>query len=82
MKPHSQVWRRIFGADLKLTFRVWLPVFLLLVWLGVLLRVEDFGLWVLAMALAAWAVCSHAVLVLRKWQEWRKVRREKEKATG
>ena len=52
------------------------PVFALLMWYGISQHFEDMGLYAAAMALAALAVSSRAILVVRKWQEWR---RSKEK---
>ena len=50
---------------------LWLPVFAVAMWYGISHGFEGLGLYAVAMALAAWGVCGRAVLVVRKWQEWR-----------
>lgn len=60
----------------RATLILWVPVFALLMWYGVSHHFEDMGLYATAMALAALGVSGRAVLVVRKWQEWR---RSKEK---
>jgi hypothetical protein len=52
-------------ADWKIVLILWLPLFAALLWYAI------------ALALAAWGVCSWDVFTVRKWQQWRaSVRRE------
>ena len=68
MKPNLF---KFFLPD-KPTLILWVPVFALLMGYGIAQHFEDMGLYAAAMALAAMGVSSRAVLVVRKWQEWRR----------
>ena len=64
-------------ADWKIVLILWLPLFAGLMWYAIAQRFDDLWLCSIALALAAWGVCSWGVFTVRKWQEWRaSVRRE------
>ena len=69
MKPR---FLKSFASDWNPTLTLWLPLFAGLMWYGITRHFEDLGLYAVAMALAALGVSSNTVVVVRKWQEWRR----------
>ncbi len=63
-------WLKFFVPD-KATLVLWVPLFAAAMWYGVSQHFEDMGLYTVAMGLATLGVASRALLVRRKWQEWR-----------
>jgi hypothetical protein len=64
-------------ADWKIILILWLPLFAALLWYAIAQHFDDLWLAAIALALAAWGVCSWGVFTVRKWQQWRaSVRRE------
>jgi membrane protein DedA with SNARE-associated domain len=68
MKPNVL---RFFLPD-KPTLILWVPLFGVLMWYGISHHLEDMGLYTAAVALAALGLSGRAVLVVRKWREWRR----------
>ena len=74
MKPQHGFWR-LFTADWKVVVILALPIFAAAMWYGISHQFEDMGLYAFAMALASWGVSGRAVFSVRKWQEWRRMKR-------
>jgi hypothetical protein len=70
MKPQHPIFR-VFTSDWKIVAILALPIFGAAMWYGVAHDYKDMGLYALAIALGSWGISSHAVLAVRKWQEWR-----------
>lgn len=68
MKPNLL---KFFLPD-RATLILWVPVFAVLMWYGISHHFEEMGLYTAAMALAALGVSGRAILVVRKWREWRR----------
>jgi hypothetical protein len=58
-------------ADWKIVLILWLVLFSALLWYAIVQRFDDLWLAAIALALAAWGVCSWGVFTVRKWQQWR-----------
>ena len=63
---------RHFTRDWKPTLMLWLPIFLFLMWYAMSLHLQDLWLLSVVLALGSWEISSNAVLVVRKWKEWRR----------
>ncbi len=68
------LWKHLI-VDWKPTLTLWVPVFAGLMWYGFAHGFDDLWLYAIVLALAAWEVCGRAVLVVRKWQQWRAQKR-------
>ena len=73
MKPKHPLLR-LFTSDWKIVVLLALPIFAVAMWYGISHQYEDIGLYAVAMALASWGVSGWAVTVVRKWQEWRRMK--------
>lgn len=56
--------------DLRITFLLWVPLFLVAITAAILQGFQDIFLFAIAMGLALWAVCEAALLVYRKTQQY------------
>ncbi len=69
-KPRRvSIWKLVV-PDFKLTFALWLPLYIAVMWYGIRQGFPSLGLFAIAMAAGIWAVGDAAVLTYRKVQEY------------
>ena len=62
-------WSR-FWPDFKVTFVLWLPIFAVVMWMGIQRGFQHIALFAIAMGLAVWSICDAAVLVFNNIRDW------------
>ena len=75
MKPQHPLLRA-FTSGWKIVVLLTLPIFIAAMWYGISQHYEDIWLYAVAMLLASWGVAGWAVNVVRKWQEWRRMKNQ------
>jgi putative effector of murein hydrolase LrgA (UPF0299 family) len=75
MKPQHP-FLRAFTSDWKIVVLLALPIFAAAMWYGISQHYEDIWLYAVAMLLASWGVAGWSVNVVRKWQEWRRMKNQ------